>query len=90
MLYERAFKHASEKPQDSDCLADIRFRVGKCLLKCIGTGVDIEKAHELLSLALIGFYKRRKTDPFVGGLIKSAKKLIGEAEKIFDSGIYKS
>lgn len=88
MLYERAFKHASENPQDSDCLADTQFRVGKCLLIGIGTGVDIEKAHELLSLALIGFYKRRKTDPFVQELIKSTREMIDEAEAELNRGIF--
>lgn len=81
-LYDRAFNCFAD--DDHDILADIQFRIGKCLLKGIGTKIDVEKAHELLCQALINFYKRRKTDHFVIGLIKSTKKLITEAQERLD------
>lgn len=87
IMFERALTHAKENPQDADCLADTQFRVGKCLLKGIGTSDNIERAHELLSLALIGFYKRRKTDSFVQELIKSTQELIAEAQKRLGQGV---
>lgn len=82
-LYEKAFDCFVDD-YDDNILADIQFRIGKCLLKGIGTKIDVERAHELLCQALINFYKRRKTDHFVLGLIKSTKKLIAEAQERLD------
>lgn len=83
-LYERALKRCQEEDDDGVCTADAQFRVGKCLLKGIGVKVDIEEAHVLLTFALLNFYKRRKTDSFVRGLIASTKELIEEAQKQLD------
>lgn len=86
MLYKKALD-CFQYGADDDILADIQFRIGKCLLKGIGTKIDVEKAHELLCQALTNFYLRRRTDPFVGGLIKSTKKLIAEAQERLDADI---
>lgn len=85
MLYKRALAQADES--DVDCIGDIQFRLGKCWLRGIGTARIVEFAYPYLRSALENFYKRRKTDPFVGGLIKSAKEAIAEAEKELDSDI---
>lgn len=87
MLFSRALEACEAPRGDSYCLADAKFRVGECLLKGIGTDVEVEEAHELLCEALAGFYRRRKSDPFISGLIESAKELIAEAEEILDSEI---
>lgn len=84
LLYERALKCCQENGKDSECIADAQFRVGKCLLKGIGVQADVEEAHVLLSFALLNFYKRRKTDNFVAGLIETTKKLISEAQERLD------
>lgn len=80
ILYQRGLSRSLENDKDTICTADTQFRVGKCLLYGIGTDKNIEKAHELLSLALVNFYKRRKTDNFVVELIKSTKELLAEAQ----------
>lgn len=82
-LYKRALDCFNFEA-DYDVLADIQFRIGKCMLKGIGTEIDVENAHSVLNLALVGFYQRRKTDNFVIGLIKSTKKLIAEAQEHLD------
>ena len=84
IMYNRALQRAQESDQDQYCLADTQFRVGKCLLRGIGVPKNIEDAHTLLSLSLLNFYKRRKTDIFVGSLIKDAKELIAEAQQKLD------
>lgn len=84
MLYDRALNCCQQNNKDEDCLADAQFRVGKCLLKGIGVKVDAENAYAILSLALLNFYKRRKTDNFVADLIKLTKKLIVEAQELLD------
>ena len=48
-------------------------------------GKNIEEAHTFLSLALLNFYKRRKTDIFVASLIRETKELIEEAQQKLDS-----
>lgn len=87
LLYSRALEQCNAYDGDSACIADARFRVGKCLLYGIGTDKDIEKAHALLSYALPEFYKRRKTDHFVAGLIRSAKELVALAQAELDKEI---
>ncbi len=82
MLYSRALGRCRE--EDGECMADAQFRVGKCLLLGIGTEQNVEKAHALLSYALMNFYQRRETDPFVSGLIDSTKKLIALAQEQLD------
>lgn len=84
LLYERALNCCLENENDGKCTADAQFRVGKCLLKGIGTKVDVEEAHVLLTFALLNFYKRRKSDNFVIGLIESTKKLIAEVQEQLD------
>lgn len=81
-LYERALEEAEYKEDEN--IADAQFRVGKCLLRGIGTEQNVEVAHSLLTAALSNFYKRRKTDPFVSGLIMSAKDMIEEAQNLLD------
>lgn len=85
IMFNRALQRAQESEMDRQCLPDVQFRIGKCLLYGIGVSKDIEEAHALLSLALLNFYKRRKTDIFVAGLIKEAKELIGVAQQKLDS-----
>lgn len=84
ILYQRALQRSVESDDDAECIADAQFRLGKCYLYGIGTYKDTEKAHDLLSLALINFYKRRKTDNFVIGLIKSTKDLMAKAQEQLD------
>ena len=84
MMYCRALQRAQESEADRPCIADTQFRVGKCLLRGIGIEKDIDEAHGLLSAALVNFYKRRKDDPFVAGLIEDTKKLIAEAQEQLD------
>ena len=84
MLYQRALSRCKENDRDAVCIADAQFRVGKCYLNGIGTYKNIEKAYELLSLALVGFYKRRKKDNFVIELIKPTKELLAQAQEHLD------
>lgn len=84
LLYKRALERCQENGMDDERTADAQVRVGKCLLKGIGTKVDVEEAHVLLTFALINFYKRRKTDHFVANLIESTKELIAEAQERLD------
>ncbi|MCD7796505.1 MAG: hypothetical protein LUG95_02480 [Clostridiales bacterium] len=84
-LYDRALEQCEDR--DDFCIGGIQFRLGKCLLRGIGTEVDVEQANTFLSVALIEFYKRRSTDPFVKGLIGSTKKMIAEAQEILDKEV---
>lgn len=86
-MYTRALDRCQDSEQEADVTADAQFRVGKCLLQGIGTERNVEKAYILLCLALLNFYKRRKTDIFVGGLINGAKELITEAQSLLDREI---
>lgn len=86
ILYNRAL-NISIKDEDYYCIGDAQFRLGKCLLYGKGTEQDAEQAHEMLSYALLNFYKRRKNDSYVSGLIKSTKKLLNEAQQILDDEI---
>ena len=63
---------------------DILFRLGKALVNGEAASPDVFTGHRLLLLALSGFYERRKTEPFVGGLIEAAKEQIAKAEEILD------
>ena len=86
-LFARALECSENNKEDSPALADAQFRVGKCLLRGIGTQKNVEDAHALLSIALLNFYKRRKTDPFVIDLIQETKELIAEAQEQLDTEI---
>ena len=85
-LYNQAFR-SLRQDEDSNIEADIRFRLGDAFLHGIGIASDIPLALDLLSHALSGFYRRRKTDPFVGSLIEKTKALILEAEDKMDQEI---
>lgn len=84
ILYQRALSCCQENDGDAVCIADVQFRVGKCYLDGIGAYKNTEKAHELLSLALVNFYKRRKKDHFVVELIRSTKELLAQAQELLD------
>lgn len=84
LLYQRALRECSEWQEDEFCLADAQFRVGKCLLLGMGTGMNAEGAHVLLSEALNGFYKRRRSDPHVSALIRDTKVLLATAQRIME------
>lgn len=81
LLYNRALRRA---PADPDILADAQLRVGRCLVRGVGTERDVERGHALLCSALVNFYKRRKTDNYVFGQIQMTKELIAEAQKRLD------
>ena len=84
LLYDRAYGIASESEEDRFCIADVRLRIGKCLLRGVGVRKDAERAHGALAAALTGFYARRKTDIFAAGLIGAAKALLAEAQQALD------
>lgn len=81
LLYERALDRCYGGDGDDACTAEAQLRVGRCLLHGIGVEMDVEKAHTLLSYALIKFYKRRKTDNSVFGSIERTRDLIAEAQE---------
>lgn len=85
-LYARALDQA-QADDEQPAVADAQFRVGKCLLRGIGTDKNAEEAHTQLSLALINFYRRRKTDPFASGLIQKTKELILEAQNEIETEV---
>jgi len=84
-LYERAYAAINTPEEDQFCRADILFRLGKALVDGTVVERDAETGHTLLMMALAGFYGRRKTDPFVKGLIQKAKEEIKRAEEILDA-----
>lgn len=87
ILYDRAYQAINDDDENQFCRADILFRIGKCLVEGRGVKQDVQNGHRILSLALAGFYERRKTDPFVGGLIESTKKEIAKAEALLDKEV---
>jgi len=86
-FYERALEAIHNENEDQFRKADILFRLGKALVSGEACTPDVFAGHDLLMLALSGFYERRKTDPFVKGLIESAKEEIAKAEEILDREI---
>jgi len=74
-LYQNAYDNSDEEEID----ADISLRIGQMWLNSEIHEQNPEVALKFLQDALLGFYQRRKTDPFAGGLIKKTKKLISEA-----------
>lgn len=84
ILYQRALRRSEEGGEDAACMADTQYRVGACYLDGVGTRKDTEKAHELLSMALVHFYRRRKTDPFVTESIRRTKALLAQAQAELD------
>ncbi len=87
MLYRRAFDRCGESESDYGSTPDCAMRIGECELRGIGTEIDVDDAHVKLNYALMNFYRIRKGDPFVPGLIEKTKKLIAEAEAILDAEI---
>ena len=84
MLYDRAYRAIHREDEDPFCKADIELRIGEALLRGYVIERNVELAHAILTQALIGFYERRKEDPFVGSLIENTKALIQEAQRILD------
>ena len=84
LLYERARDRCLETDEDGVCIADVQLRVGRCLLRGTGVKTDAERAHMLLSFALMNFYKRRNTDKYVLKSIENTKSLIAEAQELLD------
>lgn len=87
LLYQRALRRCEENEKDAACTAQVQLRLGQCLLEGTGTYPHAEKAHELLSRALTGFYHRRKTDPSAPGQIRQAKELLARAQEQLDREI---
>lgn len=87
ILYRNALSAAKQHERYAFCKPDIFYRLGLCHFKGIGTHRDMESAHHFLQKALDGFYARRKTDPFVAGLIKKTKAKIRKVEKALDQEI---
>ena len=83
-LYIRALEVCNSGDCDDFCRPDILLRLGRSILEGNIVEQDPQVALNYLFPALSGFYDRRKTDPFVGGLIKDTKELIDKAEKILD------
>lgn len=87
ILYRRALISAKRYREYAFCKPDIWYRLGICCLEGIGTGRDIWHAHHFLQKALDGFYARRETDSFAGGLIGKTRKAIRRAESLLDQDI---
>lgn len=86
-LYNRALGCCQENQADQYSTADVALRIGKCLLRGIGVDKDADQAITMLTIALVSFYERRDSDPYVAGRIAETKELIAEAEAILDAEI---
>ena len=86
-LYFRALNAIMREDEDKFCLADIQLRIGRAFLEDKQIEFDPERALHFLTDALAGFYARRKTDPFVKGLIIEAKELIAQAAAALDKEV---
>ena len=86
-LYERALDVCRESKDGEACIADVQFRVGRCLLYGTGISQDAEAAHAILNFALLNYYKRRHSDVTVQERITELKKLIRKAQRYLDAGI---
>lgn len=87
LLYTRALDSAKRHREYAYTKPDVYYRLGVCRLRGLGTETDAEAAHHLLQKALDGFYARRKTDPFVHGLIAKTKDCLREAQRQLDTEI---
>ena len=83
-LWDRAFGALDREGEDPGCKADVELRIGESYLKGYVVERNVSLAHAMLAHALIGFYERRKEDPFVGSLIERTKALIQEAQRALD------
>ena len=86
-LYFRALNAIMREDEDKFCLADIQLRIGRAFLEDKQIEFDPERALHFLTDALAGFYARRKTYPFVKGLIIEAKELIAQAAAALDKEV---
>ena len=86
-LYFRALNAIMREDEDKFCLADIQLRIGRAFLEDKQIEFDPERALHFLTDALAGFYERKKTDPFVKGLIIEAKELIAQAAAALDKEV---
>ena len=78
-LYFAAMNVCMSDDYHGDAIADIDLRLGTAFLHSNVLEHDASNALFHLNWALTLFYQRRKTDPFVAGLIRSTKELIAEA-----------
>lgn len=85
-LYSRALDRCQEDEQEAPCLADVQLRMGRCLFEGIGVEPDLDAAHELLTLALLQFYRRRSA-PYAGELIQRTKALLQQLQEKLDEEI---
>ncbi|MBR4546147.1 MAG: sel1 repeat family protein [Oscillibacter sp.] len=86
-LYFRALDAVNRPEEDDFCRADILERIGEAFLYGIAVECDAKKALDLLMQSLSGFYERRKTDPYVSGLIAHVKEKIQEAQDLLDEDL---
>lgn len=86
-LYFAALNAAMNEDYHGDAIADIDLRLGTAFLHSNVIEHDASNALFHLNRALTLFYQRRKTDPFVKGLIKSTKDLIAEAVAELDEEV---
>ena len=83
-LYFRALDAVNRPEEDDFCRPDILERIGEAFLDGMGVECDAKRALDLFMQALSGFYDRRKTDPYVSGLITRTKEKIQEALELLD------
>ena len=87
ILYFRALDAVNQPDADDFCRPDIFMRIGEIFLEGTVLDRDPKKALDFLMQALSGFYERRKTDPFVSGLISKVRQEIHDAESMLDDEI---
>lgn len=83
-LYFRALDAINRPDEDEFCRPDILCRLGDVFLYGMETEPDPKRALDAFLHALSGFYDRRKSDPYVSGLIEQVKERIQEAEDLLD------
>ena len=86
-LYIAAMNVCMSDDYHGDAIADIDLRLGTAFLHSNVLEHDASNALFHLNRALTLFYQRRKTDPFVAGLIRSTKDLIAEATAELDEEV---
>lgn len=86
-LYFAAMNAAMSDEYHGDAIADIDLRLGTAFLRSSVIEHDASNALFHLNRALTLFYQRRKSDPFVKGLIQSTKELIAEAVAELDEEV---
>ena len=86
-LYFVAMNRCMSDDYQGDAIADIDLRLGTAFLHSGVLEHDASNALFHLNRALTLFYQRRKTDPFVAGLIRNTKDLIAEAVQELDAEV---